>query len=259
MPENFYGSPLLEPLATACIERGWAMVSGNNRGHDYVADIAVAGSPATYRRIGNTWEHFPDCVVDIKSWIGACPTPRVTLMGHSLGASKVAYYMAETADPLVDALVVSGPVDMPRFFQHTDPDYAVRVAEARRMMATGRGEERISRATPDGHLLSARTYLELFQPGGANDIFDTQHPGRETALARITVPILAMCGEKDDCVILDPETELAMARQHARRCRRFESAVIPGTGHGYEGREGDAARLVVDWMTGQTEARQSMP
>src|SRR5688572_12832135 len=119
-------------------ERGHVFVTGNNRGHNLGANI-VNLRGGEHLHGGAWWEKFDESPRDYSGWIGytvGLGFPRVVLVGHSLGAMKAVYYMAERQDPRVAALVsASGPVRVHQRMR----EQSERLELARQWVADGRG------------------------------------------------------------------------------------------------------------------------
>src|SRR5258708_32435015 len=87
-------------------------------GHGNIATTR-RGDPPAIRLTGSAFEVFTDCLADLKAWIDFASAQRegpIVLWGHSLGASKVTHYLAETNDPRIRALALASPSDVPGGF-----------------------------------------------------------------------------------------------------------------------------------------------
>lgn len=237
------GQPLIGELSRRLGAAGVAYVKLNTRGHD---SVARGGR----RLVGAALERFGDSVEDIRTTIALARRAgydRVILAGHSTGANKVLHYAAKVRDRRVIGLMLLGPVadvaaEMKRVGRR---ELARRVAVA----------ERVARRDPDALVprefgfWSARRYLSLYRPGGAEDVFPYYRPNaRWTALSRVRLPIAAILGGGDE--FLDrPAAEVidALAR-NATRARSFRGLVIPGALHGFQEHERELARAIVGWI-----------
>lgn len=108
MARNFYENGFLDTMARELTSHGYAFMSINTRGHDLIADFPIAGPDEKYKRIGNAYEIFEECLLDIKPAIDYLKQngyKKTVLCGHSLGAVKVAYYIAKTQDNRINKLI----------------------------------------------------------------------------------------------------------------------------------------------------------
>lgn len=226
------GQPLTRELSARITAAGMAYFKFNTRGHDTV-------SRAGTRLAGAALEPFTRCVEDIRAVIGLAARrgyAEVVLAGHSTGANKALHYMARTRDRRVRLLMLLGPIA-----DIAGEATRIGAAELRRRVARA---ERIAARDPDALIpgawgfWSARRYLSLYRPGGAEDVFPYYRPGaRWTTLGRLRAPLAVVIGERDE--YLDrPATDVIRAlERHATGARAFTGTVIPRAGHGFQGRE----------------------
>ena len=106
---NFYGATLFDPLAERLLSLGVGVLRVNTRGHDL---MSTAATPRGGRRCGAAYEVVDDCRHDLAAWIdwlaGRCGQ-RIALIGHSLGAVKCLYAMANEPDERVRYVVAISP------------------------------------------------------------------------------------------------------------------------------------------------------
>jgi acetyl esterase/lipase len=171
----------------------------------------------------------------------------VILAGHSTGANKVLHYASRVRDRSVIGLLLLGPVsDVAAAWKQ------VGRREVERRVAVA---ERLARRDPEALVprefgfWTARRYLSLYRPGGAEDVFPYYRPGaRWTALRSVRLPVAAVVGAQDE--YLDrPARELIEAfAANAVRARSFTGIVVPRANHGFQRREADLARALLGWI-----------
>ncbi|MCL6561860.1 MAG: alpha/beta fold hydrolase [Firmicutes bacterium] len=107
---RFYSRTLTE-LAEALSGRGFEVVSGHTRGHDYGA--LFTHQDGGLRLGGAAWENLAEAPYDVGGWVNWAesrwPDRRVILVGHSLGGFKVAHYLAQRHDRRVVGMVLLSP------------------------------------------------------------------------------------------------------------------------------------------------------
>src|SRR5262245_46747409 len=92
---NFYSSSLFEALGQRLLELGCGVLRVNTRGHDGISTAVTAQGG---RRLGAAYEVVDDCRHDLAAWLDWLRQqagPRVGLIGHSLGALKAIYTLAQ--------------------------------------------------------------------------------------------------------------------------------------------------------------------
>jgi len=116
MAGNFYENKWLDSVAEILTKNGIAFCPFNNRGNGHITTfVKRVGKKISYPRIGNAYEKFEDCLIDIKAHIDFLEKQGFTnihLSGHSLGAPKIAYYTAKTKDKRLKSVILLSPSDM---------------------------------------------------------------------------------------------------------------------------------------------------
>ena len=108
---NFYSSTLFDAVGERLLQLGCAVLRVNTRGHD---GISTAQTAKGGRRLGAAYEVVDDCRHDLAAWVDWLRQqagPRVGLIGHSLGAVKCLYALAQ--EPQIGVACIVG-VSPPR-------------------------------------------------------------------------------------------------------------------------------------------------
>jgi pimeloyl-ACP methyl ester carboxylesterase len=242
----FY-TPLYVYLGRALAQHGYVFVSGNTRGHD-VATIDTPWSMmvrflpedfANVRLGGQGFAHWDEEPNDVGGWIDflvAQGAEQVVLLGHSVGALRVTYYLAERQDSRVIGLVLaSGSDSIPA----TDP---ARLQLAERLVAEGRGEALLPEQEP-GAIGSAANLVHWEQYGGR---FATE--GHPPWISSVRVPVLATLGAGAVDLIPDLRTHVEDMRGRAVQAPHFDIQVIEGADHNYTRQEQDLAEVLLRWL-----------
>ncbi|MGF1578841.1 MAG: alpha/beta hydrolase [Gemmataceae bacterium] len=106
---NFYGSTLFEFLSGKFLKIGVSVLRVNTRGHDGISTAATARGGL---RQGAAFEVIDDCRADIRAWVNwlaQSQCERVLLVGHSMGALKSLYTVANEKDLSVAGVVAISP------------------------------------------------------------------------------------------------------------------------------------------------------
>jgi alpha-beta hydrolase superfamily lysophospholipase len=229
-------------LARGLAARGYPCIAGDTRGHDFGAVLRYADGRIAPG--GGGWERLAHAPLDIAGWIDFAVTrgyARVALLGHSLGARKVAHYQAQRADDRVAAVITASPVA--REIGAPDPEI---LALAERMVAKGRGMDLLP-WPPVGCSMSAQTYLDHEAPGTLYRHVFWSHDD-DPLVVGIRCPILALYGGAERVDERDRTPELETIRRYARASARVDTLLIPGADHGYTAREDDVATAVAAWL-----------
>ncbi len=245
---NFYDAAYVK-IGRALSERGVACISANTRMHDI-------GTVAGYRngkriRGGGYWGIPSEEVLDVAAWTdfaGKAGYKNVVLAGHSAGWAAVRAYQAERQDPRVAGLIFASGQVAPG-----EPPDAKMLAEAKRLVANGRGDDLLR--FPDEHrsypsFISAATYLDMASgPPELGDFFGIRTPN--PAVARVRCPILAWFGTKDDVgTAKDLDSIKAAIQRQSSGPRRVDTVLIQNGDHMYLGEEKQVADVVAHWVRG---------
>src|SRR3990170_4222674 len=210
---NFYSEPTAS-LARGLAERGFMTLAANVRDHE--------GGPKTSLFEENRWDE--QAAVDELARRGAAP---LALVGSSLGTNRVLFYLAETQDPRIRAVVLLGSVG--NAFEWNVRQFgrerATRVLdEALRLQREGRGQElMLVDLGPLGKALySADHLVSLRGPQTRSD------PYRN--IARVTATVLLVYAGADRLVDLAVGRRLRAA---ATRAPRVDLVEIAGADHGF--------------------------
>jgi pimeloyl-ACP methyl ester carboxylesterase len=106
---NFYSSTLFDALTERLLSLGCGVLRVNTRGHD---GISTAATPKGGLRQGAAYEIVDDCRHDVfawASWLAIHAGLRVGLIGHSLGAVKCLYALAQEPNPCVACVIALSP------------------------------------------------------------------------------------------------------------------------------------------------------
>jgi len=233
---NFSFPPYLR-IARALAARGMASAVANTRGHD-LATLLQPRAGAPYWG-GAAWEQLDESPRDLAGWVAWAIEygfSGAVLLGHSLGAVKATYYLADRQDARVLGLVLAAPPLRPIWDTRAHPAALV---EAERLVRTGHPEALLE--GPWGPV-SAQTYLALDRVGF--DQFGRATP--EPRLARVRCPVLAVIGAEDTQVCT--AADLDVLRRHATAAPRIETHVIDGADHVFTDHVAEVADLLATWV-----------
>jgi dienelactone hydrolase len=237
---KFYSRTIVQ-IGRELAARGHTFVTGNNRGHDF--GYPYRPSPDTAPRLyGGGWELISEAPHDIAAWFGftvGLGFRGVALLGHSLGARKVAQYQAERQDARVIGLAVASP-PMANF--RPRPEL---LAQAEALIAAGRGQDLLPWGiSPAGAgTSSAATFHDRAQqPWDLFGLEDTNPP-----IARVRCPLLAFYGTDEAWV--GGAQELEVIKQHATGAASLQTHLFAGADHSYTGQHVAVGAVLADWLT----------
>lgn len=253
MGGNFYENKFLDHIAKTLTDSGVAFFTFNNRGCESFKDLTqIVGDKKKFVRIGNAYEKFEDCLLDIGAAIDSVSKwgfSKIHLSGHSLGSPKVSYYLSETNDPRVSSVLLLSPSDMLGLVRDNPERFKQDIEEATHMVNSGKGGELLSRQVWDEYPISASTYLSLFANGAKAGIFNFHNPtDKLEVLNKITQPLFAIMGRKDDSLIVPIEETMDRITKAAKNSSCVETKILGDANHGYFGSEQELADEINRWI-----------
>ncbi|HVX16114.1 MAG TPA: alpha/beta fold hydrolase [Pirellulales bacterium] len=240
---NFYGSTLFGGLLPMFAQLGLSVLVVNTRGHDGVSTAASANGP---RVLGAAYELVDDCRHDLAAWLDSLDGrgfKRLVIAGHSLGAVKAIYTLAQEERPNVRALVAISPprLSHSRFADGPESEqFLGEFAEAQRLVAAGQGETLMSIRFPIPYLVTAAGYIDKY---GRDERYNVlKH------VSQVACPMLFTFGtielRRGSAFQGLPDELTSLAEQGAD----VKVAVLAGADHFYTAARGELAAQVGGWL-----------
>ena len=235
---NFYENRFLDVLAKTYTDKGYAFLTFNNRGRDFITEL-LKGNDFTI--IGGSLERFKDCILDIEgviNWVKKKGYKEIILEGHSYGCNKVLYYYNNKKDENIKKIVLLAPCDIPsegkKFL--SEEEYKIAKEESTRLVNEGKENELIDFSVMANGKIAAGTYYYDFLPGGENDFirYVDGKNGKSEVLNSIDIPILVVFGDADECVLTQP---IEIVKQYLENnIKKCHIEIIDGADHSYIGK-----------------------
>ena len=249
---NFYEHRFIDHLARALTQSGYAFLTFNNRGHDYLSDLLTKeDSGWTYVPGGRAYELFDECLYDIDAalqFLHGRGVREVCLQGHSSGANKVVFHQYRRQSRNVPALILLSPNDDIGLQEDARGNRFEEILQiARGLVKAGRGDELM----PEGpsYPISASSYLDYFGPESSADIFPFRDPGAAfEELSTLRCSLLILFAETGEYILGNVEETMALLRAKAIASSRVDVGIVEGAPHDYLGRENDLSATIVGWL-----------
>lgn len=259
MEGNFYENTFIRFMAETYTNAGIAFMSYNNRGHDYICDLkmdTLAGVKSI--KGGTAFEKIADNVMDVEGAVKFCESKgyeKIILQGHSSGANKIVYAIAEKKMKIYATILLSPCDDFGLYTSEMAAEDIDKYRQlAREMVNEGRGEEFMPKKAYMGTLLCARTFLECSTENSAIDVFpyrDETNPF--TYFSKITTPIFVSFGTEGDYLL--QEFDYAEKLLNSKKADGVEITfnLIEGAAHNYRNHEQELSDKIVKWILGLKE------
>lgn len=164
---NFYGSSMFDRFADKFLKLGCAVLRVNTRGHDGISTSVARGGGL---RLGAAFETVDDCRHDLAAcldWLRANVGARVGLFGHSLGAVKCLYAVAQEPQLAPQLIIALSP---PRLSYSwfcacsQGADFLASYHEAEAMVKAGKPGTLLEVRLPLPMAIAAAGYVEKYGP-----------------------------------------------------------------------------------------------
>lgn len=235
-----FSDPNTREMAEELRQIGYACLALNTTAHD-----TVWHNPATGKNHGNAYEILDDTCSDLKAGIDYLLNAgyrRIALLGHSMGAVRVAYYAATQADQRVAAVIPISPVRLSYSYYLASGDaqeFSDIIRRAQELEAAGKGGELFDADFPIEQLFSATSYLDKHGPKERYNLVNLA-PG-------IKVPMFVMGGSLETHTrLLNMAKDLADAAVNSPQA---EYVIIEGGEHSITNKKKEASATVLRWLT----------
>lgn len=221
-------------------QNGWSFLVVEHRGTHSITQFNTDNG---IRNIGNSYEIFEDSIYDIKAWIATAQElgyEEIWLQSHSLGPSKVTYYMNVVQDNPVNGLIWLSPSDMIGLVNDPEgkKDHEICIKEAHELVNSNKGNQLLSHDLWDSMRLSANTYINFFGEQANTAIFNygNESLGWER-VENIKVPVIAFTGTKDDGIVpvMDAHKAMTLLESKLINSPRKKTVVYENADHDFEG------------------------
>ena len=228
---NFYSS-IMSFLPEALSQRGFATLALNMRDHD-------RGPKKNLFE-----ENLPDITAGVDE-MARRGYKYLFLYGHSMGTNRVLFYLAETQDPRMAGLILTGPPG--NLFQWNVRMFGLESAtqvllRAQELKDQGKGDTwMLIDLGPLGKTLyTANHVVSLRGPQTVSDPF--------TNVARVPKPVLIVHGLADR--LADPNVADQL-KNNARTGSPVTVSKIPGADHGFREHQKELEEIIAQWLDEQ--------
>jgi dienelactone hydrolase len=240
---NFYSSTLFDAVAEQFLDHGCAVLRANTRGHD---GISTASTARGGKRLGAAYEVVDECRHDVAAWLAWLRQragPRVGLLGHSLGAVKCLYALAQEPQLAATCLIAVSPPRLSYAWFCASPQapkFLATFAEAERLVTAGQPAALLDVKLPLPFVITAAGYVEKYGPEERYNYL--------RFAASVPCPVLVTLGsvevETNPAFRGAPEALAELAARHPR----LHAATVSGADHFYTGVRHDVLALVDRWL-----------
>ncbi len=253
MSGDFYTNSYYPFMHDGYPKKGFSFMAGENRGTHSVTQFRKNDS---YLNIGNTYEVFEECVNDIQGWIDYAVSlgyEEIWLQSHSLGPSKVAYYMNKKKPKNIRGLIWLSPSDIIGLVHYSEgnKDHKIMYPEAKRLVKSGKPKQLLSHKLWGEYILSAETYLNFFENDANTAIFNYGKPELGwDVVNKINIPVISITGTKDDGIIpvMDAYEAMKLLEKELKNSPKVKTVVYKNCEHSFDGFGKEIVRDVLGFL-----------
>lgn len=234
-----FSDPLTRETAEELRKIGYACLALNTTAHDTV--WVDAANRVNY---GNAYEILDETNLDLKAgvdYLWNAGYRHIALLGHSMGAVRVAYYAATQDDQRVAAVIPISPVRLSYAYYQASEDsqeFSELIRKAQELVAAGKGLELFDADFPIKQLFGATSYLDKH---GLEERYNLVN-----LAPNIKIPMFIVGGS------LETHTRsLNMAKDMAEAAvnsPKAEYVIIDGGDHAIANKKKEAATTVLRWL-----------
>jgi pimeloyl-ACP methyl ester carboxylesterase len=240
---NFYSSTLFDAFAERFLELGVAVLRVNTRGHDGISTAVTAKGG---RRLGAAYEIVDDCRHDVAAWLDFLRQrvgPRAGLFGHSLGALKCLYALAQEPQLSASCVAAVSPPRLSYSWFCESPqglEFLATYQQAEQLVQAGQPGALLDVKLPLPFVITAAGYVEKYGP-------DERYNYIRFA-GSVRCPVLVTLGgvEMENNMAFRGAPE-ALAGAAARQ-GRLRAATVAGADHFYTGVRREVVACVEAWL-----------
>ena len=235
---RFY-APMTREMAEDLRAQGYACLTLNTRGHDTVWVNREDGT-----HYGNAFEILDDSRLDLRAgidYLWGLGYGSIAILGHSMGAVKVAYYAATEQDDRVTTVIPVSPVRLSYSYYMESEDaeeFQSIIQQADQMETEDKALELMTVNFPIPETFTAAAYLDKHGPAERYNLV--------TLAPRVKMPMFILAGSLETHTRLrDIAQDLALAAVNSPRA---EHLIVDGGRHGLGNRSNEASEAVLNWL-----------
>lgn len=256
MAGDFYRNNYYQLMHEKYPKNGIAFLAGENRGTHTINQLISTNGVENF---GNAYEIFEDCIEDIDAWIKYARDlgySDIWLQAHSLGPSKIAYYMYKNSPEFIKGLIFISPSDMIGLVHDKVGirDHNKMLPEAKDLLERGLPDQLLSTLLWGDMKISAKTYINFFDEGAKTGVFNYATPEMGWDVVNsIAVPVLAITGTEDDGIapVIDPRIAMDILKSELENSPKVDTKVYDGCNHAFDGFEENIVNDVIEFVTNQ--------
>jgi alpha-beta hydrolase superfamily lysophospholipase len=250
---HFIQNHFITHMGSAYPKAGYAFLTFNNRGHDYMADLLRKTSTGyMWEQGGSVFDILEDNKNDIQGIIDYAKDlgyKEIILQGHSLGPHKICYYLSQTPNHSIAKVILLTTADVRYQFDSSVPEWEKWSLVAKRMLDEGKGKDLMPIKLWSNCSVSAATFWNYTKPDTNCFVFNGTHPEIEYKnFNKITLPMLIINPENDNATGIKQEKAIELLRKNSLSIDLTTHIIREGV-HNFLGKEEELIAVITNWLT----------
>lgn len=250
---HFIQNHFVTTMGNTYPQHGFAFLTFNNRGHDYMADLLKKTSTGyVWGQGGSMFDILEKSQMDIEgivSYVQSLGYEDILLQGHSLGPHKICYYVTHTPIHNISRLILLTTADVQYQFDSSVPEWQKYSLIAKRLIEENKGKDLMPIRLWSNCPVSAETFWNYTNPDTNCFVFNGTHPEMEYKnFNKITLPILIVNPENDVATGIKQEKALELIRKNSIS-KKLTTKMVPDAVHNFLGKEELLVQIITEWLT----------
>lgn len=249
---HFVQNHFVQVLGEKYAANGYAFLTFNNRGHDYMADLLRKTSTGfVWEQGGSMFDLLENSQFDIQGIVDYVLTlgyKEIMLQGHSLGPHKICYFLTHVSNPPISKVIFLTTADVRYQFDSSVPEWEKYSLVAKRMIDDGKGSALMPIRLWSNCPVSAATFWNYTNPHNNCFVFNGTHPEAEFKnFNKISLPILVVNPENDVASGIQAGKFISLLKKNTVS-KHFEGIVIKNAVHNFLSKEDELAKTILEWL-----------
>jgi esterase/lipase len=249
---NFIQNHFVTILGNKYTENGYAFLTLNTRGHDYMADLLKKTSTGyIWEQGGSIFDILEKSIFDIEGvidYVQKLGFTEIILQGHSLGPHKISYYLTHTKNPPISRLIFLTTADVRFQFDSSVSDWEKYSLLAKKMIDEGKEKEIMPIKLWSNCPVSAGTFWNYTNSNTNCFVFNGTHPENEFKnFNKIKLPILVINPENDVATGINPYEFIKLIKKNSIS-KDIKTYVLKNAIHNFLSKEEELSKIIIDWL-----------
>lgn len=249
---NFVQNHFINTMGNTYPHHGYAFMTYNNRGHDYMADLLKKTSTGfIWEQGGSVYDILESAKLDLEGIVAFAQQlgyKEIILQGHSLGPHKICYYITHTERNPISRVIFLTTADVRYQFDSSVPNWEHYSLVAKDMIDMEKGAELMPIRLWSNCPISAASFWNYTNPNTNCFVFNGTHPELEYKnFDKVTLPMLVINPENDVATGIPAKKHMDLIKQHSISSD-FDSTIVKNAVHNFLGKEEELVSIITNWL-----------